>query len=177
MNCRRALTALVVLLLMAIPVTGQCAPASDQGGFWAQLKNKLEGFAPQKKATVTTAVGGVRGSKDKSADTLYWKGESTLQEIAEDELTAFQQACQSADAGDATKALGQFEEFIRIYPQSVLISDARQAINRLNEAIPATTPAAVNDAATTPAAAPATEPAAAAEPAPAAVAAPVDAPR
>ena len=115
MNNRSALTALVVLLLMAIPLSGPCAPASSQGGFWAQLKNKLEGFAPQKKGTVTTAVGGVRGSKDKSADTLYWKGENTLQEIAEEELNAFQQACQSADAGDSTKALGQFEEFVRNY--------------------------------------------------------------
>ena len=183
MNSRIALAAIIVVFLIAAPFRGHCAPAANQGGFWAQLKSKLEGFAPQKKAAVTTAVGGVRGSQDKSADTLYWKGESTLPTIAEDELQAFRQACQSADAGDARKALDQFAEFVHTYPESLLLGDARQALVQLQGTPPASMPAAVAETPTTMAAVPAAEPNSAAPPAPAAEAAggatpaPANAPR
>lgn len=135
---------IVALLLTIIPASSQCAPQSNSGSFWSQLMNKLEGFAPQKKSAVTTAVGGVRGSKDKSADTLYWKDESSLQEIAEKELNDFRQACLSADEGDSTKARDQFEAFLREYPQSPLRSDAELAISRLSEATAVSAPTATS---------------------------------
>jgi len=107
---------------------------------------------------VTTAVGGVRGSKDKAADTLYWKGESSLQEIAEAELKDFEQACLTAEAGESARALEQFNTFVLEYPQSLLQSDARQAISRLSAALPADTAEAVNVSTPSPAAVAAGDP-------------------
>lgn len=176
MTTRYPLTVILSLLLIALPVSGQCAPQANAGSFWSQLVNKLEGFAPQKKAAVTTAVGGVRGSKDKSADTLYWKDEASLQEIAEKELNDFRLACLTADAGESAKARGQFETFLSEYPQSPLRSDAQSALSRLSEEAavpPASDPTSttVQAAAVAPAEAviPAADSAAGSAPAPTAV--------
>lgn len=122
-----SLLALTVTLI-AVPAT-----AEQEGNFWQGLQSKLEKITPQRKAPVTTAVGGVRGSKDQSADSLYWKGEEALP-IGEDELRRFQEAVQAATAGNRQAATDQFAAFLNDYPRSALREDAQLALKALESA-------------------------------------------
>ena len=130
---------IVLLSLFSLILTASLALAEDRGNksaLWLKLKQKLEQMAPQKKTT-TTAVGGVRGAKDQSADTLYWKDEAVKTTVDETEYKRFNDAYQLANDGKGAEAISQFESFLKDYPQSALRDDAQQALASLREAPPA----------------------------------------
>lgn len=120
---------LSLLLICCVPAV---AGAQD-GGFWSQLGGKLEQLTPQKKTIVTSAVGGVRGAKDLSADALYWKGEKAQQTIDAVEYERFRQALAAGEAGKPDAA-AEFEGFLRDFPQSSLREDAVRALQLLQAA-------------------------------------------
>lgn len=120
-------TALVAALIL--PLALQAA----EGDYWQQLKERLTQIAPQKKGSATTAVGGVRGSKDQAADTLYWKGEATKAQVGEAEYTRFTAAYQLAVDGKKEEATSSFQAFIKEFPQSPLKEEALTAINTLQK--------------------------------------------
>ncbi len=126
----RILTVVLLLLCLCAASVFATEPAAD-GGFWQTLKNKLEKITPQKKGTVTTAVGGVRGGKDQSNDSLYWKGEEPQVQVNETEFTNFNNAFQTATAGNTVEAMAKFDSFLKDYPQSVLREDALLALQNL----------------------------------------------
>jgi len=94
---------------------------------------RLTKIAPQKKVSVTTAVGGVRGSKDQSADTLYWKDEAVTAQIPEEEYARFSAAYQLAVDDKKESALNSFQLFVKDYPKSALKEEALTAINELQK--------------------------------------------
>jgi TolA-binding protein len=148
------------LTLIVLLATAGLATAQDNSSFWQQLKNKLEGISPQKKGTTTTAVGGVRGAKDNSGASLYWKGEEKPLTVGEDELASFNDASLAAMNGENAAALAGFQKFLASYPESVLKGDALAAIALLQPAPAAEKPAApTTEAAETPASLPAPAPA------------------
>ncbi len=103
----------------------------DQEGFWAKLRSKIESITPKKKSTVTTAVGGVRGAQESSANTLYWKDKEIDEEIGTDELNKFKSALECAMNGDTDESLKIFDEFMAQYPQSPLREDAVKAVENM----------------------------------------------
>lgn len=103
----------------------------DQEGFWAKLRSKIESITPKKKSTVTTAVGGVRGAQESSANTLYWKDKEMDEEIGTDELNKFKSALECAMNGDTDESLKIFDEFMAQYPQSPLREDAVKAVENM----------------------------------------------
>lgn len=121
----------LVLTLCLLPLTSS---AADDGACWQKLKNRLATVTPQKKSTATTAVGGVRGAKDQSADSLYWKDEEKKIEVPEEELNSFNSAYESAVSGKNEDATQKFEGFLKDYPQSALRSDALTALQTLKGA-------------------------------------------
>ena len=60
---------LIIALSLFVPATSMAAGKS----FWSSLKSRVQGITPKKKASVTTAVGGVRGAASDEADAVYWK--------------------------------------------------------------------------------------------------------
>ncbi len=118
---------LFLVLLLNFPLALYAA----EGDYWQQLKGRLTQIAPQKKGNATTAVGGVRGSKDESADTLYWKDEAVKVQVPEEEYGRFAAAYQSAVDGKKERALSRFQSFINDYPQSSLKGEALTAISAL----------------------------------------------
>lgn len=123
---------LLATFLMAALVLPLSLHAAE-GDYWQQLKERLTQIAPQKKGSATTAVGGVRGSKDQAADTLYWKGESAKAEVSGEEYTRFTAAYQLAVDGNKEEATSRFQSFIKDYPQSPLKEEALTAINTLQQ--------------------------------------------
>jgi TolA-binding protein len=120
----------IILGLVLCFATTYAADTKDSG-FWSGLKGKVEKLAPKKKAAETTAVGGVRGAKDSSSESLYWKGEEKQVEIADEEVTAFRVALDDASAGKLNEAAARFATFVQSYPNSMLKDDALQAIEEL----------------------------------------------
>jgi TolA-binding protein len=123
---------ILLLLVLANTLLSPLAIAADAPtmSLWERLRKKIEMLTPQKKMTVTNAVGGVRGAASDAND-LYWKGEMTQKTIDEDELIAFQKAMNLVEAGNKTEAHLAFEAFIKMHPESVLRKDAEQALAEL----------------------------------------------
>lgn len=124
-----------MLFLLALAVGSQALYAAEKSGgpqtFWDKLRIKIEAMTPQKKASVTTATGGVRGAPA-SAEDIYWKDEATGQTVVAEELEAFKKAVKLAESNSNGKAQAQaqaaFGEFIKKYPGSSLRKDADQAL-------------------------------------------------
>jgi TolA-binding protein len=121
-----------VTFLMAV-LTLPLSLHAAEGDYWQQLKERLAQIAPQKKGSATTAVGGVRGSKDQAADTLYWKDEATKVQVAEEEYARFSAAYQLAVDGEKERATAGFRSFVNDYPQSPLKAETLAAIETLQK--------------------------------------------
>lgn len=115
---------------MAISVS-YAEEGKSREGFWSILKSKVESITPKKKTAVTTAVGGVRGAQESSAEALYWKDKEIDEEVAVDELNKFKSALECAMNGNTDESLKMFDEFIAQYPQSPLREDAVKAVESL----------------------------------------------
>ncbi len=122
----RAIILLIVLSLMA----PSAVLAAKGGSFWSSLKSRIMGITPKKQATVTTAVGGVRGALSDEAEDVYWKGKE-INEVDEAELMKFNEALDMAVKGDEANSLKAFESFLDEYPNSSLRSDALDAVSAL----------------------------------------------
>lgn len=122
---------IVICLIGFMSLSVAYAEETEQEGFWSKLKSKIESITPKKKANVTTAVGGVRGAQDQSANVLYWKGKEIDEEVTADELNQFKSALECAMNGNTDESLKRFDEFIAQYPQSPLRADAVKAMESL----------------------------------------------
>lgn|SRR3989338_2355773 len=122
---------ITVLFLLGLALGSQALYAADKGNgsqsFWDKLRVKIESMTPQKKTSVTTATGGVRGAPSSSED-MYWKNEATGQTAANGELEAFKKAMQLAGSADKAQAKTAFADFIKKYPGSSLRKDADEAL-------------------------------------------------
>lgn len=149
-----------IILTLALILAAAVAHGEQKDGFWDKLQYKLEKVTPAKKASSTTAVGGVRGAKNDDAADIYWKGKDKTAEISEEEMKKFNLAIEAKLKGDNELALKQFEEFNAAYPQSSFRVEGLQAIEKIKLEIAAAknppkveTPAAPSKEAVAPAAA------------------------
>ena len=126
-----------MLLLLGLALGSQALYAAEKGdstkSFWEKLRIKIESMTPQKKTTVTTATGGVRGAPVSTED-IYWKNEATGQTIVAEELEAFKKAMELTGLDDKAQAQAAFAEFIKKYPGSPLRKDADQALAQIGKA-------------------------------------------
>lgn len=128
-------------LLVAVVMFGLCAAASAQKqgqqpmqgvtiSEWLKgLQKKIEQIVPKKSLPMTTAVAGVRGTKEEDQPKLYWKGKMGEEIITEEELARFKKAVDLAISGERDAALRELEDFMKQYPDSALIPDAKKTID------------------------------------------------
>lgn len=103
--------------------------------FWVKIRSRIEKMTPQKKPSVTTAVGGVRAAKNVAGKELYWKGEEAKPKfVAAQELGKFDQALKKAEEGEFREARQLFEDFVTEFPESELKSDAFLALKEIASA-------------------------------------------
>lgn len=120
-------------LLFALCLLWGDTTFGEEQNIWGKMKNRLETLAPQKKMATTTAVGGVRGAKEQTSDSLYWKNESKKEAIDEVEYTRFNEAYQAATSGQTEDAAARFEAFLKDFPQSTLKPEAEEALAALRK--------------------------------------------
>lgn len=120
-----------IVFSLALILAAAVAHGEQKDGFWDKLQYKLEKVTPAKKASSTTAVGGVRGAKNDDAADIYWKGKDKSSELNEEELQKFNLAVESKLKGDNESALKQFDEFLAVYPHSAFRVEGLQAVDKI----------------------------------------------
>ncbi len=93
------------------------------------LRNKIARIVPEKTVPVSNGVAGVRGAKEDSQVKLYWRGKKGEDAVSEDELTKFKAGVDLAEKGDRDGALKDLDDFMKQYPDSALIPDAKKTLD------------------------------------------------
>ena len=124
-------------LFVCIVIAGLCcttALAQEQKGSalseWLKgMQKKIGKIVPKKAPPQTTGVAGVRGAKEDSAVKLYWKGKKGDEPVTEEEMSIFKEGLESASKGDRAGAIKVLEEFMKKYPDSALMPDAKKTLD------------------------------------------------
>ena len=93
------------------------------------MSSKISKIVPKKAPPQGTAIAGVRGAKEDSTVKLYWKGKKGDEPVTEEEMGKFKEALESAEKGDRSGAIKMLEEFMKKYPDSALIPDAKKTLD------------------------------------------------
>ncbi len=93
------------------------------------LQNKIASIMPKKTVNVSTGVAGVRGAKEDSQVKLYWKGKRVDTLVTEEEMAKFKDCLKIAETGDRDASIKKLEEFMKTYPDSTLIPDAKKTLD------------------------------------------------
>lgn len=132
---RKLVIACSILAACAFAAQAQQALEKKESGLssWLkELQKKIEAIAPKKSLPVSTGVAGVRGARDEGGKgKLYWKGKQGEEPVTEEELGEFREALAFAERGDTTAAVKELEEFMKQYPDSALIPDAKKSLDLL----------------------------------------------
>ena len=124
-----------IMVVMAISVTTAAAQEKKESGvssWFKELQKKIDIISPRKSLSVSTGVAGVRGAKDESGkNKLYWKGKKGDEPVTETELAEFKEGLAYVEAGKRTEAIHEFEEFMKQYPDSALVPDAKKSLDMM----------------------------------------------
>jgi len=90
------------------------------------IQQKIEQIVPKKHIEVATGVAGTRGAKEDTSAKLYWKGKKGDETVTEEELLRFKTGVDLAGKGDRDGAIKALDDFMKQYPDSVLIPDAKK---------------------------------------------------
>lgn len=127
---KKLVITLSMLVLCVAAAPAQQAQEKKESGLssWLrELQKKIDVLSPRRMPTVTTGAAGVRGAKDDSTGTgLYWKGKENEEPVTEGELQEFRKGLALAEAGKRAESIHELEEFMRRYPDSALIPDAKK---------------------------------------------------
>jgi TolA-binding protein len=125
----------IVLGMLAMCIPAVLAQENKESGLSAWLKElqkKIDVITPRKSLPMSTGVAGVRGAKDDSGRSkLYWKGKKGEEPVTEEELHEFREGIAFAEKGDTIAAIRELEEFMKQYPDSALIPDAKKSLDLL----------------------------------------------
>jgi TolA-binding protein len=125
----------IVFSMLVLCVTTAPAQEKKPSGFmsWCkELQKKIDTISPRKGLSVSTGVAGVRGAKEDSGKSkLYWKGKQGDDPVTEEELKEFKEGLAFAEAGKITEAIQQLEEFLKQYPDSALVPDAKKGLDMM----------------------------------------------
>lgn len=120
-----SLLIVAIFIIFIIPAFGA---ENNLDPWFENLKTRIQKLAPKRQQINTTVAGGVRGEKE-SSETIYWKGKEDL--ISEDEFQDFNAALEKVLHEDYKVAKEEFKRFVAKYPSSILIQDAKEALERL----------------------------------------------
>ncbi|MFA5073657.1 MAG: hypothetical protein WC539_07150 [Nitrospirota bacterium] len=93
------------------------------------IQQKIDHILPKKTLPLSTGVAGIRGAKEEGAAKLYWKGKQGAEAVTEEELSKFKAGIDLAEKGDRQGSIKTLEEFMKQYPDSALIPDAKKTID------------------------------------------------
>jgi len=95
------------------------------------LQKKIEQIVPRKSVPLSSGVGGVHGPAEDSQVKLYWKGNKDDDTVTAEELLKFKSAVDAAAKNDRAGSIKGLEEFMKQYPDSALIPDAKKTVDMM----------------------------------------------
>ena len=93
------------------------------------LQQKIAQIVPKKSVPQSTIVAGVRGAKENASTKLYWKGKEGAEPVTEEEVSEFKKGIDLAAKGERSQAVKVLQEFMKQYPDSALIPDAKKTLD------------------------------------------------
>ncbi len=93
------------------------------------IQNRIAQIVPKKSIPLATGVAGVRGAKEDTAVKLYWKGKTGEEPVTEEELVKFKACVDLAGKGDRAVSIKALDDFMKEYPDSALIPDAKKTFD------------------------------------------------
>ncbi len=109
-------------------------PRNPWQALLADLKKRVN--RTQAKQNQLVAVAAVRGAEATDAPPLYWKGKKSSGNVDPNDLKQFEEAIDSALAGDPDTARQKLGGFIETHPQSPLVADAKAALSKMEQPAP-----------------------------------------
>jgi len=129
---RKTIIAFSLLALCFTTAVAQEKKESGVSSWFKELQKKIDIISPRKNLSVSTGVAGVRGAKDDSSkNKLYWKGKKGEEPVTEEELKEFKEGLALAEAGKKPEAIHEFEEFLKQFPDSALVPDAKKSLDMM----------------------------------------------
>ena len=128
---------MIIGLCCATTVLAQEQKSSALSDWLKAIQKKIEKILPRKEIATSTGVAGVRGAKQDSQVKLYWKGRKGETAVTEEELGKFKSSVELAGKGDRAGAAKGLEEFMKQYPDSALIPDAKKTLDLVKAEPPA----------------------------------------
>jgi TolA-binding protein len=129
------------LFVLIVAIATICSMAAAQGqkgptlAAWLKgLQQKIAQIAPKKSVTQSPGIADVRGSKGNASVKLYWKGKKGEAQVTEEELTELKKGIDLAVKGDMAGAIKELDEFMKQYPDSALIPDAKKTLELVKTA-------------------------------------------
>lgn len=120
----------VIAGLCCTPALAQEKKGSALSEWLKGMQKKISRIVPKKSAPhQSTGVAGVRGAKDDASVKLYWKGKKGDELVTEEEMSIFKEGLESAQKGDRAGAIKGLEDFMKKYPDSALIPDAKKTLD------------------------------------------------
>ena len=124
-------------LFSLIIITGLCcSPALAQEqkspslADWLKvIQKKIDKIALKKIRPLSTGVARIRGTREDASVKLYWKGKKNDEPVTEEEMSAFKMGLDLAGKGERTEAVKELQEFMKHYPDSALIPDAKKTLD------------------------------------------------
>lgn len=121
-------------LIVAFGVCCSVVFAQEQKGSalleWLKgIQKKIDQIVPKKAVPLHSTVAGVRRAKEDASLRLYWKGKKGEEPVTEEEMAQFKEAIGFAAKGDKPGAVKELEEFLKQYPDSALVPDAKKTID------------------------------------------------
>ena len=125
---KKSLILSVAFFVFAISMQGFAYSADSAISAWLKsTAYKLKAISKAEKPR-TTAVVGVKGAEQTTKeDELYWKESPSKDE----EIKRLTEAYDAADKGNKDEALIKLEGFVKDYPKSPLVKDAKAGIEAL----------------------------------------------
>lgn len=126
-----------IITIGLLALCAGAAPAQEKkeaglSSWFKDLQKKIDIISPRKTLSVSTGVAGVRGAKDERGKSkLYWKGKKGDEPVTEGELAEFKEALAYVEAGKKAEAIHEFEEFLKLYPDSALVPDAKKSLDMM----------------------------------------------
>jgi len=93
------------------------------------IQKKIDTITPRKILLPRAGVAIERGAKEAPFVMLYWKGRKGEELVTEEELTEFKAAFERAVRGEREAAMTGLEKFLKQYPDSALVPDAKKTLD------------------------------------------------
>ncbi|HUK99586.1 MAG TPA: hypothetical protein VLX29_01885 [Nitrospirota bacterium] len=128
---RKALCSLATILVLCCVTTVSAQDKSESPlSIWIKsIQQKIARIVPKKSLNLATGVAGTRGTKEDSSAKLYWMGKKGDEHVTEEELLKFKVGVDQVGQGKREDSVKALEEFMKQYPDSALIPDAKKTLD------------------------------------------------